>query len=249
MSMIVNMTGGAPALNFKVAGGATAPDNPKENTIWVNTDVPVTGWALSFDAPAAPAEGTVWIVIGTGGYNVFNALRKNTLAISPMAAKQYVGGAWVERDAQIYIGGEWKDLILYMVKNGRTVYPLEAVGKSYDVSNPGAWSGANIVPENGYVSVSGASNGYGIVYVDDIDLTFAGTLTIDGTFSNEYKKCKLFVWSALGTYITDNVVRSIDLPHGAGSVSLDVSGLTGAYVVGISSIATAEQRIADFWLE
>jgi hypothetical protein len=45
------------------------------------------------------------------------------------------------------------------------------------------------------------------------------------------------------------MVRSGDLPQGAGTLSLDVSGLAGPHIVGISSAAMDEQQIANFWLE
>jgi hypothetical protein len=249
MSMIVNMTGSAPALNFKVVGGAAAPNNPKGNTIWVNTNDKITGSALSFGAPAEPYEGMVWIVTGTRGRNVFNALKKNTLAISPMAAKQYVNGAWQAREAQIYIDGEWRDFVQYLVKAGVPIFPLKLMGKSYNPSYQGEWTSANSTPGDGFITVAGGSYGYGIACVEDVDLTAFTTLTIDGSFKRSGVMVKLIVWDRLGTYITDNMVRYGDLPEGAGTLSLDVSGLTGPHIVGISSTAMDEQQIANFWLE
>lgn len=43
--------GGGAGLNFKVVGGTTQPTNPKENTIWINTDAEITSWAF---APVDP---------------------------------------------------------------------------------------------------------------------------------------------------------------------------------------------------
>lgn len=43
--------GGGTSLNFKVVGGTSAPSNPKENTIWVNTSNKITAWAFSADEP------------------------------------------------------------------------------------------------------------------------------------------------------------------------------------------------------
>ena len=49
--MIFNMTaGGGTALNFKVVGNPQL-ESPSENTIWLNTDVEITGWEIT---PAAP---------------------------------------------------------------------------------------------------------------------------------------------------------------------------------------------------
>lgn len=43
--------GGASPLNFKVVGGTSAPSNPKENTIWVNTDQKITSWHFGANEP------------------------------------------------------------------------------------------------------------------------------------------------------------------------------------------------------
>ena len=247
--MIFNLSGGAAGLNFNIVGGTVEPTNPRENTIWVDTDIPITGWSLSFNEPSEPEEGMVWIVTGTRGRNVFNALKKNTLAISPMAAKQYVNGAWQAREAQIYIDGEWRDFVQYLVKAGVPIFPLKLMGKSYNPSYQGEWTSANSTPGDGFITVAGGSYGYGIAYVADADLTAFTTLTIEGSFNRSGVMVKLIVWDRLGTYITDNMVRYGDLQEGAGTLSLDVSGLTGPYIVGISSTAMDEQQIANFWLE
>ena len=43
--------GGGASLNFKVVGGTSAPSNPKENTIWVNTSTAITIWDFSATEP------------------------------------------------------------------------------------------------------------------------------------------------------------------------------------------------------
>ena len=48
--MIFNESGGT-SLNFKVIGGVTEPTNPKENTIWVNTDKKLTSWHFGAEEP------------------------------------------------------------------------------------------------------------------------------------------------------------------------------------------------------
>ena len=74
--MILNMSGGGSnPLNFKVVGNPQ-PANPKENTIWVNTDVSITSWIFSATEPEAPSDGAIWILPGTAGAS-FNALKKN----------------------------------------------------------------------------------------------------------------------------------------------------------------------------
>ena len=95
--------GGTDALNFKVVGGTKQPENPKENTVWVNTDTAISGWVFSPEEPAQPSEGLVWIGVGSGG-NRFNALKKNGILLAPVSAKLYSGG-WIDVEAFLYAGG------------------------------------------------------------------------------------------------------------------------------------------------
>lgn len=102
-------TGGGGGLNFKVVGGTTAPSNPKENMIWINTNTPITDWVFSATQPTA-ASGRVWISTGTPSPAEFNALKKNGIQVYPLYANQYVSGAWVSRTAKIYQNSKWVTL-------------------------------------------------------------------------------------------------------------------------------------------
>lgn len=107
--MIFNVSGGGgTALNFRVVGGTTAPTNPAENCIWVNTSKTITDWVFSATQPTA-ASGRVWIKTGTSSTVEFNALKKNGIQIYPLSAKQYVSGAWVDKTTKSCHGGEWVD--------------------------------------------------------------------------------------------------------------------------------------------
>ena len=104
-----NAGGGAGGgLNFKVVGGTSTPASPKENTIWVNTSTKITDWIFSATQPTG-ATGMVWISTGKTSTAPFNALKKNNITIYPISAKQYVGGAWVDKTAKIYQNGAWVD--------------------------------------------------------------------------------------------------------------------------------------------
>lgn len=120
--MIFNMSGGGgggAALNFSVAGNPQ-PASPAENTIWVNTDVKITGWEFSATQPEAATEGAVWISTGEKSNVAFNALKQNCILVCPIKAKQYTGGVWVDREAKSYIGGVWVDWYRceYVFQNG-----------------------------------------------------------------------------------------------------------------------------------
>lgn len=107
--MIFNMNGGggSAALNFKVVGGTTAPLNPKENTVWVNTNTEITSWFFSATEPETLEEGMVWLSTGTFSPFEFNALKKNGIQVYPKSAKQYINGEWVGKFIQCYKGNEW----------------------------------------------------------------------------------------------------------------------------------------------
>lgn len=108
---------GGASLNFAVVGGTTQPSNPKENTIWVNTDTEITDWAFSADEPTA-AAGKVWTKVSSSSSAAFNALKKNAISVYPTAAYQYIDGAWVNKAALIFIDGEWLEWSSYLYKYG-----------------------------------------------------------------------------------------------------------------------------------
>lgn len=104
---LVKNGGGAP-LNFKVVGNPQ-PTSPKENTIWINTDVAVTGYVFSATTPSRPTQGMAWIETGLLSSVPFNALKKNSIELLPQNVKQYVSGTWVAKNAKTYQGGKWVD--------------------------------------------------------------------------------------------------------------------------------------------
>lgn len=112
--------GGGAGLNYKVVGGTTEPTNPKVNTIWINTSAKITGHVFDVSQPTG-IEGLVWIKIGTSSAVAFNALKKNTIQVYPIGAKQYVDGAWVNVAAYTYLSSgkiQWAYERRYLYKDG-----------------------------------------------------------------------------------------------------------------------------------
>lgn len=117
--MIFNMTGGT-SLNFKVVGGTTEPSNPKENTIWVNTDKEITGWNFASEQPEDMKEGEVWIPTGKPSTIKVNLLKKNSVIVYPLSAQQMISGELKEATAKCYQNGEWVELWNgYLFDNGK----------------------------------------------------------------------------------------------------------------------------------
>lgn len=172
--MIFNVSGGGTALNFRVVGGTTAPANPAENCIWVNTDTPITSWIFSATEPSPAEAGMVWISTGTSSNIEFNALKKNGIQVYPLSAKQYVSGAWVAKTAKSYQGGAWRSLIRWLYNKG---------DECTDIT--GGW-GNNIMPGGGTVTkntdsitISGTSNATGVDFsTETIDLSGLSTITM-----------------------------------------------------------------------
>lgn len=150
-------TGGGAGLNFKVVGNPQ-PETAKENTIWIDT-AEINGCAFSAAAPKNPDPGMVWIYTGTSSVVAFNALKKNSVMVYPISAKQYVGGAWVDVSAKSYQGGVWVDWW-----NGELyTYGNEWAGIT------GGWYGVNVASN----AVTGSSNVVVTKNADYIELRLA----------------------------------------------------------------------------
>ena len=105
-------------LNFKVVGGTTQPADPKENTIWVNTDQPITGFYFAASQPENMQDGEIWLATNGCGAAVINALKSNGILLMPGAVKQYVNGSLTAKTAMIYQDGAWTQLQNLLLGNG-----------------------------------------------------------------------------------------------------------------------------------
>jgi len=231
----------AASLNFKVVGGTSRPSAPAENTIWVNTATEISSWILSPVQPVA-ASGLAWITMGSASAAAFNALKKNGIMIYPIAAKQYVDGAWANKAAEIYQNGAWKSFsteALYLYQPGdQDAFVAVAMSETGDNSSTAAPAvtygdeSAVILPGK---SIS--SEGYrgGIVRTaDKIDVSGYSTLTLDGTVEGVGTGTgKLSIWSEMGSAQNANRVKYAALANGSAPVTIDVSDLDGSYYIGL----------------
>lgn len=237
--MILNMNGGGGAsLNFKVVGGTAEPANPKENTIWVDTDIEITKWLFSATEPEEPSEGMVWFATDTSSSIQFNALKKNDFTVYPCGARQYVDGMWINKIAKIYQGGEWINLLLYLYTAGDE--HTEITGGWVAMKLPRSAGTISEGDKGEMLTVTRESTGLtlyagwggGILYCQNkIDLTHFKTLTFTGIgLTNETFRVQLLIWTALGSHWDSNKVayHYVD----ANVVSIDVSSLSGEYIIG-----------------
>lgn len=205
-------SGGGGGLNFRVLGGTSAPPSPKENDIWVNTDVKISSYVISATQPTTHDSGLVWIPTGTSSTVHFNALKKNAIEVNPLGAKQYVSDKWVDVYAYIYKDSEWVEFSkvvteLYLYKDGNMFEEITGGWVTFDsgsVSN--SKSGLVIKVPSGYKK-GGAS------MKNQIDLT-------------DYDVVKIVMKKA-NSGGPDLTIRKDGVDVASGDSTIDVSTITG----------------------
>lgn len=240
--------GGSNPLNFKVVGGLVQPENPRENTIWVNTDVPITGWIFSATKPEAPAEGMVWFTTGTFSAAEFNALKKNGLAVYPVSARQYVSGAWEKKPAALYQRGTWAELDhkLYLYKNGDSCADIT-----------GGW-GANPSQTAGTLSadrmiLNGSSSApVGLSTANYIDLSEYTALHFNIKVLSVYGDDLCLQGSGIynaRTLSSADLIVGMDTAETNADRQVDISNVAGGYITfNVGKSASCKAEIYEVWL-
>lgn len=222
-------TGGGSPLNFKVVGGTSAPSDPKENTIWVNTDAEITSWAFSATEPKTPAAGMVWISVGVSSPTEFNALKKNNLTVYPMSAKQYVGGAWVAKGSSSYQSGAWKSAQNIIVPNTGTVWT-----KSEGTASASKTTSATTISITTKASANGTATDSAIY--TELDATQYSTFYVKGSYtinntttSSQVYKIQLLnsSGSAISTIVNKTVSKGTNTGAVAFEKTIDLTSVTG----------------------
>lgn len=236
-------------MNFKVVGGTSAPSNPTVNTIWVNTSTSITGWVFGPIQPTGSA-GLVWFSTSSFSPVVFNALKTNTIQMLPVSAKQYVDGAWVEKDAKSYQGGQWVDWFtgtyLFSEVEGQVV-PFTSTKET----NSSVTIGTNSI------SMNYSSTSYGQVIVRTQDKVALGgytTLVVDAvcnkTTSDGSRAAVVVHTSTPGLAVTYDKYIAYTLMDGDGvrkQYKVDLNGLDSSYYVGVKGLIGG--TIYNIWLE
>ena len=83
--------GGGSGVRIVIKAGA--PTNPRENTVWVKSDIAGRKYVFAEAEPEAAEEGLLWLSVTGKGIIT--------------AARVYSGGKWVLVDAYMFIGGQW----------------------------------------------------------------------------------------------------------------------------------------------
>lgn len=252
--MIFNVSGGGgAALNFRVVGGTTAPTNPAENCIWVNTSTPITRWIFSATEPSPAESGMVWISTGTSSTVEFNALKKNNITVYPISAKQFVGGAWVEKTAKSYQSGAWVEWIRYLYKNGNEYTGITGGWIDEKQSPTDTASYYPVEKRNGSMYVKTVyMHPANFATANAIDLSGVKKIVIDTPVLNftGSQFCNVTVSILLTRNVVDSYVTHEKVATSKNSIVVDVSGIqAGEYYVGISVGFDVEIEITEIRME
>ena len=217
-----NAGGGGGGLNFSVVGGTSQPVNPKENTLWVNTQTEISGWVFSPEEPGEPVGGMVWIRLGTTSEVPFNALKKGELYCFPTSCEQYVGGSWASVDAYIYQDRQWLQFssefhYLAVYDSGVENVPLTLTGftRKTSVLRASLETGGSA-----YIKTSSA-----------IDITYNSALNVTCTYLNGDGTFTGYFYARILNTDGSVVAEKRSSRNTTGTISLDISSLTGNYIV------------------
>jgi hypothetical protein len=194
-----------------------------------NEQIPIGDWGGSANDGSAivcewgsyeHTEGTVWITTGATSPVAFNALKKNSIQVYPISAKQWIGGAWLDKTAQTYQCGKWCDwaLVLY----------------SYGTTSVNWYGGASL--EADHIRITGNKTFESDVFnLDGLSrLNIINDYTWDN--SNTHSKPKAEILNESGT-----VLASVELAMVAGvrtKVTLDVSNISGRVKLKLTGVTS-----------
>ena len=175
----------------------------------------------------AAAEGAVWIQTGSRSAAPFNALKKDALTVYPIKCAQYVGGAWVEKDAKTYQNGAWKSWLLTL-----KLFPV-STGVPWSYS---AQSGSSVTIADTYIYFPDDNYYNGAFTTDYIDLSGFKTLYISTNFSSLYSGgihrmgVRTNKYSASNYADVSTYIASATPTTGSKTVAIDISNVAGGYI-------------------
>ncbi len=216
---------GGAALNFKITASVAQPENPKENTVWVETDTPFSYYIFDATQPSGREqagglqEGDLWFSSGSLSPHPMNIAKKNAVKIYPVSVYQFLNGGFVQKQARIFKNGAWHILILSLFESGNTHATLS-----------GGWVGGTV----GQVISLGTDTSTSTNNL--IDLTGVNTIVVKYYRSTSYEmEFRLGISNLYktGNYF-DRVVQNVYGGGGTGynqTIELDVSDVTGSYYI------------------
>lgn len=229
---------GGGGLNFSVVDGLTQPGDPKENMIWVYTEG-MTGWYMQPTQPEGMLPGEVWFSTGKDSTVAFDALKKNTVMVYPLSAKQMgQDGVLVDVTAKSWQDGEWVEWVTEIV-----LYANGILNTTYtntgNVTDKGTYLVFNTVE-------SLNTSGKNVIFAEKFNPTAYSKVSIDYELVGGHK--------VSGTkYLSHELVLFDDSGNAITSVPLSDSGHTEidtSTATGVTSCRTGlRSYIAKQWVK
>ena len=229
--------------NFTILNGTTAPENPKENTIWINTDIEIGEWQFSADEPTTRADGTalvegdIWICTNIYAGTTFNAFKKNGLEVNISYCRQYNGSTWIEKTAVIYLNGAWTDIDLVIfdgttVKNGYSFVTTKYSDTDTVVATP--------TIADGKVYSNYKAININLRLDQKIDLTDKTTIETVVSFPNSFSTNNwryFYIANTIGGNVQNEWNKKVACTKTTAeqTIVMDVTEITGEYYIGVAA--------------
>ena len=248
-------------MNYCVVGSETQPEQATENTIWVNTNVPVTKHKFSKKEPKNPIEGMVWFATGDGSNVAFDRLSMDGVEydeIAPFRCAQYVNGSWVDKTAKSYQGGKWVDWWNgELFDNGNQFENITGGWTSSGYSHSSySVEEASII--DGNIALVGIGNKMVMRGTDDIvdlskytKLHWSGNVVSYASVSGAKVSADLFVVSQKENFVQNILAQhELNVDTGSFSVDINISGIDAGYILVRAGTSTScVSNTQKIWME
>ena len=215
------------SLNFNIVGGIDTPNNPKENTIWVNTSIVFNNWCVSLDEPSNLNNGDIWIHTSSKQGVSINMLSKNAIMCNIVKASQYIDGQWINVPIWVYHNGSWDTLQTFLILEGDTCNEVtggwEAVGQQKNSSQYNTGIPTVTITNDG-ISIS-QNNTTGGVYrtKQQIDISKFSHIVFEGEVGGASTNTRLYLWPYIGSYQETTTAKYYTLTNGENIIPLEIS--------------------------
>lgn len=177
------------------------------------------------------ATGHLWIHTGDSSNIEWNALKKNGLQVYPLAANQYVSGAWVTKPTKIYQGGAWKDWWsgeLYTAGDEWT-----GITGGWVAKNTGSLTTGTLENKNSVLTATALINRcVWATTANKINLSNYKTLSVKVTSRGSTGTCSFGYSEGNSWNAASDMVARTEIDTGkTGTFTLDISKVTGEYYV------------------
>ena len=245
---VLNFKTGGTGLNYNIVVSAVRPSTAYENTLWVQSSIPLNRYAVASVRPSYLNQtGDLHIKIGNSNTS-FNALVNNAIIMTPqLAVQRNSAGQWITCPLEYYNGTQWQTVssTLWLLDGAETFNDVTGGWATYMTGN--SWYnyydlGLGRVP-NPYEFYAGGGDSNKIadkITTLPIDLTGVRFLTLDCTGHERFGGGAIgtpqnFVYissAANGNHANNVVAYTKTTYNGRHEITLNVTNYNGLYYVG-----------------